>query len=60
MSNKETEQLVASAFHMMRSAAKKQRKRDRFAEEREAARRIAEQYHSRFSIYPPGWEWPED
>ena len=53
------EQLVASAYHRLRSEAKKQRKRDPLAEEREAWRRIQEQEDSRYSIYPPGWNGEE-
>jgi hypothetical protein len=59
MSNKDTEAVIACAFHTLRSEAKKQRKRDPLAEERERWRRIQQRDNARFSIYPPGWDGEE-
>lgn len=48
-------ELIATLYHHLRTEAKKQRKTDPQAAQREAFRRLQEQENSRFSIYPPGW-----
>jgi hypothetical protein len=53
------EQLVAGIYHTLRSEAKKERKRDPLAEERERWRRIQEEMESRYSHIPPGWNGEE-
>jgi hypothetical protein len=55
MSKHDTEQVVASAFHTMRAAAKKARRATEHDIARERFRRMQQRENARFSIYPPGW-----
>lgn len=54
-----TTEAVAGFYHGIRSEAKKQRKRDPLAEQREQFRRAQDQEDDRYSVYPPGWNGEE-